>query len=283
MPHLLSRRLYLPTLSLARLDSRFQNPPPKLAPAWQLEMRSAAAGKPPTPGVPPGWNDSAAALAPAAALAEARGDRRRERPLPHEEPKRDLQIGKAHVGWTVAAKADEKPDPTSVAALSQNHHQLPEKPAREEKGRGRSDAAKPAETKMPPRMLLSADSIPKLLGVLSRRQMIEPVDLATPYLTDAAYALMELDRDENGMVDIEEVLLYWLELWGRWDMRTWEWNLATLPPDKLPPRERVRKLKAHGQEDAPLRIQLRTRFVLQDPAPRKGRPAKPTAPAMHLK
>ena len=63
---------------------------------------------------------------------------------------------------------------------------------------------------------------------------------------------MEIDGGERPVVDAEEMILYWMELWGRWDPARWE--LAFSPRSQLPPaRERLRK-PAHGKTRPPLRI-----------------------------
>ena len=119
---------------------------------------------------------------------------------------------------------------------------------------GRRD---PAELLLPPKMLLPYGAVPRILACLGRRKLFN-VSEATPYLTQAAAALIELDAGGRPVVDIEEMILYWMELWGCWDTSRWPRDVDRIPPapEKLPPRERCRK-STKAEERPPLRVKLK--------------------------
>ena len=94
---------------------------------------------------------------------------------------------------------------------------------------------------LPPRLLLSFHDVPKILAGFERRRLFGHVgteaEVATPLLLEAAANLIETDRSERPVVDVEELLLYWMEIWGVWDLKAF---LALPKHKELPPRERVR-------------------------------------------
>jgi hypothetical protein len=113
------------------------------------------------------------------------------------------------------------------------------------------------EPLLPPRMLLPVSDVPKVVACLARRRLLDGKE-AMPYLVHAAMSIAERE-DGHGfsshkpLVDIEELLLYWMDLWGVWSLTR---RLEAPDPDQLPPREKVRK-RSHGKERPPLRIRLR--------------------------
>ncbi|KOO30787.1 chaperone protein [Chrysochromulina tobinii] len=82
----------------------------------------------------------------------------------------------------------------------------------------------------------------QVIACYARRRMfggssigVDQTGPATELLLDAAVALSDIDPrvDSRPVVDVEELIIYWMELWGAWDVRTW----AHVPKSReLPPR-----------------------------------------------
>lgn len=96
---------------------------------------------------------------------------------------------------------------------------------------------------LPPRMLLHVSAIPKLLASLGRRRLYKPSE-AVPFLFQAAMQLMELDDKERPVVDVEELVVHWMEQWNKWQIS--ERDLAATPREQQAPRQRLRKPE-HGK------------------------------------
>ena len=109
------------------------------------------------------------------------------------------------------------------------------------------------EPLLPPRMLLPLADVSKLIAGLSRRRLVRDPASATSYLLEAAVGLVEVDRS---LVDVEELAVYWVDIWGGWDPASWGASVDALPQSELPPREPVRRPAAHGTERPPLRVRL---------------------------
>ena len=78
---------------------------------------------------------------------------------------------------------------------------------------------------LPPRLMLPLTDVPKVIACYARRRMfggssigVDQTGPATELLLDAAVALSDIDPrvDNRPVVDVEELLLYWMELWGAW-------------------------------------------------------------------
>jgi len=92
---------------------------------------------------------------------------------------------------------------------------------------------KPARTKrrkppppLPPRLMLPLSDVPKVIACYARRRMfggssigVDQTGPATELLLDAAVALSDIDPrvDSRPVVDVEELIIYWMELWGASD------------------------------------------------------------------
>ena len=78
---------------------------------------------------------------------------------------------------------------------------------------------------LPPRLMLPLSDVPKVIACYARRRMfggssigVDQTGPATELLLDAAVALSDIDPrvDNRPVVDVEELLIYWMELWGAW-------------------------------------------------------------------
>ena len=78
---------------------------------------------------------------------------------------------------------------------------------------------------LPPRLMLPLTDVPKVIACYARRRMfggssigVDQTGPATELLLDAAVALSDIDPrvDNRPVVDVEELLIYWMELWGAW-------------------------------------------------------------------
>ena len=76
---------------------------------------------------------------------------------------------------------------------------------------------------LPPRLMLPLTDVPKVIACYARRRMfggssigVDQTGPATELLLDAAVALSDIDPrvDNRPVVDVEELLIYWMELWG---------------------------------------------------------------------
>lgn len=108
---------------------------------------------------------------------------------------------------------------------------------------------------LPPRLLLRLSDVPKLIAGLVRRRLVMDPSNATPYLLRAAAMLVE--PDDRSVVDVEELIVCWCDLWHNLDWSKLEWSLDAIPAtNEPPPRRRVRKRAQRDAERQPLRIRL---------------------------
>ena len=79
---------------------------------------------------------------------------------------------------------------------------------------------------LPPRLMLPLTDVPKVIACYARRRMfggssigVDQTGPATELLLDAAVALSDIDPrvDSRPVVDVEELIIYWMELWGASD------------------------------------------------------------------
>ena len=70
-------------------------------------------------------------------------------------------------------------------------------------------------------------------------------------------AAMLVEPDDRSVVDVEELIVCWCDLWHNLDWRKLEWSLDAIPAtNEPPPRRRVRKRAQRDAERQPLRIRL---------------------------
>ena len=65
-------------------------------------------------------------------------------------------------------------------------------------------------------------------------------DAAVRYLQRAAYELRERHRLDRSVVDVEEMMLYWMEIWGDWRLSS---SPDDLPPFLRPGHERRKRVR----------------------------------------
>ena len=129
---------------------------------------------------------------------------------------------------------------------------------------GRRD---PAELLLPPKMLLPYGAVPRILACLGRRKLFNASE-ATPYLTQAAATLIELDAGGRPSWTSPEMILYWMELWGCWDTSRWPRDVDRIPaPERCRPesdaasRPRQRSVAAARQAQA-VRMEQTNQLIL---------------------
>lgn len=102
--------------------------------------------------------------------------------------------------------------------------------------------AAPVYEPMPPRTTVNFDAVGRAVAMLGKEKRLLESREHADYLMRAARGLYEDRRAEGraAVVDVEELLLYFTEVWGDWSKYKSVSNVFDVPARALPPRRRVR-------------------------------------------